>query len=130
LSTLDDIHDELRRAARTAGYDAVCRQSNHEGELVTWISRAGEDGFAGLLLNAGAYTHTSIALLDAILASGLPAVEVHLSNPEAREPFRARSRIARACIGKVAGFRGDSYMLGLQGLLAHLASAGGEPDPA
>jgi 3-dehydroquinate dehydratase-2 len=95
-------------------------QSNHEGELVTAVSRAADLGFHGVVLNAGAYTHTSIALLDAIRASGVPTVEVHLSNPEAREPFRRRSRIAPACVGKVAGFGLTSYVLGLVGLLAHL----------
>lgn len=119
--TLADIHADLADAAHAAGSEVVCRQSNHEGELVTWIGSAPGEGFAGIVLNAGAYTHTSIALLDALLAAGLPAVEVHLSNPQAREAFRHRSRITAACIGVVSGFRGDSYLLGLKGLLAHLA---------
>ena len=84
-----------------------------------WIAEA-RGTFAGLLLNAGAYTHTSIAILDALSAVALPCVEVHLSNPEARESFRAESRIAKACVGKVTGFGGDSYLLGLEGLALRL----------
>ncbi len=99
-----------------------CRQSNQEGDLVTWIGRAGEDGYAGVVLNAGAYTHTSIAILDAIKASGVPVVEVHLSNPEAREVFRHKSVIARGCVAKVSGFGALSYELGLRGLCARLNS--------
>jgi 3-dehydroquinate dehydratase-2 len=112
----------VEEAARARGASAACMQSNHEGELVTAVSRARDLGFHGVLLNAGAYTHTSIALLDAIRASGVPAVEVHLSNPEAREAFRRRSRIAPACVGKIAGFGLQSYVLGLLGLLAYLDS--------
>lgn len=111
----------MEEAARARGASVVCAQSNHEGELVTAVSGAADLGFDGVVLNAGAYTHTSIALLDAIRACGLPTVEVHLSNPDAREPFRRRSRIAPACLGRVAGFGADSYVLGLLGLLTHLA---------
>ncbi len=84
-TTLAEIHRLIEEAARAAGAEAVCRQSNHEGDLVSWIGAAGDDGFAGVVLNAAAYTHTSIAILDAIKASGVPVVEVHLSNPDARE---------------------------------------------
>lgn len=119
-TTLPEIHAMVEAAARAEGAVAVCRQSNHEGDLVGWIGRAREEGFAGVVLNAGAYTHTSIALLDAIKASGVPVIEVHLSNPDAREPFRRRSRIAPVCLGRVAGFGPRSYVLGLQGLLHHL----------
>jgi 3-dehydroquinate dehydratase II len=122
--TLDAIYQRLALHGQKLGVDVEARQTNHEGTLVDWIGAA-RGAFAGMLLNAGAFTHTSIALLDAILASGLPCVEVHLSNPEARELFRRRSRIARACIGKVAGFAGDSYLLGLEGLVRHLD---GPPD--
>jgi 3-dehydroquinate dehydratase-2 len=122
-ATLAEIHALVEDAARARGAEAVCRQSSHEGELVTWVNRAGDDGFAGVVLNAGAYTHTSIALLDAIKAAGVPVVEVHLSNPDAREPFRRRSRIAPACLARVAGFGGRSYVLGLVGLLGHLGVA-------
>jgi 3-dehydroquinate dehydratase-2 len=119
-TTLAGVHALVEAAARAEGAEAVCRQSNHEGDLVSWIGAAGDDGFAGVVLNAGAYTHTSIALVDAIKASGVPVVEVHISNPDAREPFRRRSRIAPACLARVAGFGPRSYVLGLQGLLHHL----------
>lgn len=118
--TLAQIHDRLVAEASQLGVSVECRQSNHEGELVDWIGSAGDQGFAGIVINPGAYTHTSYALYDALLAAGVPAVEVHLSNPEAREPFRRRSRTAPACIGKVAGFGDHSYVLGLRGLLARL----------
>ncbi len=118
--TLDDVHRGVADAARERGVEAVCRQSNHEGDLVGWIGRAKDDGFVGIVLNAGAYTHTSIAIFDAIKASGVPTVEVHLSNPDAREAFRRRSRIAPACVGRVAGFGAASYVLGLYGLLSSL----------
>jgi 3-dehydroquinate dehydratase-2 len=99
---------------------------------VAWIGAARDDGFHGILLNAGAYTHTSIALLDALRGVDLPAVEVHLSNPEAREPFRRRSYAARACVAKVAGFGARSYELALLGLLGVLASrtASSSPRPS
>jgi len=119
-TTLDEIHRAVTEAARAAGAAVVCRQSNHEGDLVGWIGHARDDDFDGIVLNAGAYTHTSIALYDAIKAGAVPVVEVHLSNPDAREPFRRRSRIAPACIGRVAGFGAESYVLGLIGLVGHL----------
>ena len=119
-ATLDDVHRAVEEAAAANGATAVCSQSNHEGDLVSAVGRAKDNGFDGIVLNAGAYTHTSIALLDAIRASGVPTVEVHLSNPDAREPFRRRSRIAPACIGRVAGFGATSYVLGLLGLLSHI----------
>lgn len=122
-ATLAEVHDAVRRAAEAEGAEATCSQSNHEGDLVTSIGSAKRDGFDGIVLNAGAYTHTSIAILDAIKGAGVPTVEVHLSNPDAREAFRRRSRIAPACIGRVAGFGPRSYVLGLQGLLGHLRDA-------
>jgi 3-dehydroquinate dehydratase II len=119
-ATLADVHRAVEEAAGVRRASVSCMQSNHEGELVTAISHAGDLGFHGILLNAGAYTHTSIALYDAIRAGGLPTIEVHLSNPDAREPFRRRSRIAPACMARVAGFGLTSYVLGLVGLLDHL----------
>jgi 3-dehydroquinate dehydratase II len=119
-ATLDDVHRAVETAACARGAAVSCMQSNHEGELVTAVSHAGDRGFHGILLNAGAYTHTSIALYDAIKASGVPTIEVHLSNPDAREPFRRRSRIAPACLARVAGFGLSSYVLGLIGLIEHL----------
>jgi 3-dehydroquinate dehydratase II len=123
-TTLGEVHALVEEAARAEGAEAACRQSNHEGDLVSWIGRARDDGFHGVVLNAGAYTHTSIALLDAIKGCRVPVVEVHLSNPDAREVFRRRSRIAPACLGRVAGFGPASYVLGLRGLLGHLRASG------
>lgn len=115
-TTLEQIHDELRRVAAARSAVVECVQSNHEGVLVDRVGEA-RGAFDGLLLNAGAYTHTSIALHDAIKSVALPCVEVHLSNPEAREPFRRRSRIAPACVAKVAGFGASSYRVALAALL-------------
>ena len=115
-ATLAEIHARLATRAAALGVDVDARQTNHEGTIVDWIGASRGDGFAGILLNPGAYTHTSIAIHDAIKAVALPCVEVHLSNPDAREPFRRRSRIARACVGRVAGFGPDGYELALEGL--------------
>jgi len=122
--TLEDIHRRLAERAAARGAAVICRQSNHEGELVEWIGSAGDEGCAGILINPGAYTHTSYALYDAIRGCGLPVVEVHISNPDAREPFRRRSRVAPACLGRVAGFGANSYVLALDGLLDRLAAGG------
>jgi 3-dehydroquinate dehydratase II len=125
---LADIHARLAARGRALGVDVDARQTNHEGEIVDWIGDAPRQGFSGLLLNPGAYTHTSIAVLDALRSVGLPCVELHLSNPDAREPFRRRSYVARACVGRVAGFGPDSYELALEGLVRYLArrtAAGG-----
>ncbi|HEX7670798.1 MAG TPA: type II 3-dehydroquinate dehydratase [Polyangiaceae bacterium] len=119
-TTLAEIHSGLEAFARGRGVDVDCRQTNHEGLLVDWIGAAADDGFNGILLNAGAYTHTSYALHDAIKGAGLPTIEVHVSNPEAREAFRHVSRIAPACRAKVAGFGPLSYGVALEGLLGLL----------
>jgi 3-dehydroquinate dehydratase-2 len=119
--TLDEIHARLGARARSLNVDVEARQTNHEGQIVDWIGAAPRDGFAGVLLNPGAYTHTSIAIYDALRAVALPCVEVHLSNPDAREPFRRRSYVARACVGRIAGFGADSYDLALEGLVRFLA---------
>jgi 3-dehydroquinate dehydratase-2 len=121
--TLEQIHERIAAEAAELGAQVECRQSNHEGELVDWVGSAQDQGFAGIVINPGAYTHTSYALFDALLAAGVPSVEVHLSNPEAREEFRRHSRTAAACVGKVAGFGDGSYLLGLRGLLAKLGVA-------
>lgn len=118
--TLDDILDELERFGSGLAATIEGRQSNHEGDLLDWIGAAQEEGFAGILINPGAYTHTSYALYDAIKGCGLPVVEVHISNPEARESFRRESRVAPACLGKVAGFGTASYSVALGALLNHL----------
>jgi 3-dehydroquinate dehydratase-2 len=122
-TTLAEIHARLAARGRELGAEVDARQTNHEGTIVDWIGDARTGGFAGLLLNAGAYTHTSIAIHDALKAVALPCVEVHLSNPDAREPFRRRSRMARACVGRVAGFGADSYELALDGLVRVLSRA-------
>jgi 3-dehydroquinate dehydratase-2 len=119
--TLPEIHARLEARGRALGAEVTARQTNHEGTIVDWIGDAPKNGFAGMLLNPGALTHTSIAILDAVRAVGIPCVEVHLSNPDAREPFRRRSWVARACVARVAGFGADGYELALEGLLKVLA---------
>jgi 3-dehydroquinate dehydratase-2 len=121
--TLPEIHVGLVELGAQRGVHVDCRQSNHEGDLVTWIGEAADAGFAGLLINPGALTHTSYALYDALKGADLPAVEVHLSNPDAREPFRRRSRVAPVCLGRVAGFGARSYAVALAALLDHLQGA-------
>lgn len=121
--TLADIHRRLVARGKELGVAVTCAQSNHEGVLLDRIAEA-RAKFDGLLLNAGALTHTSLALHDALKAVALPCVEVHLSNPEAREAYRHVSRVAAACIGKVAGFGGESYVLGLEGLVRRLRAGG------
>lgn len=122
--TLAGIHARLRARGAELGVQVTARQSNHEGRLCDWIGGA-RGKFDGILLNAAAYTHTSLALLDAIKAVAVPCVEVHLSNPEAREAYRHASRIAPACVAKVSGFGADSYLLALDGLVRWLASRPG-----
>ena len=121
-TTLADIHARLTQVGSDLGASIEARQSNHEGDLVSWIGESKIHGFAGCIINPGAYTHTSIALLDAIKACSLPVIEVHLSNPDSREGFRRRSYAARACLGRVSGFGANSYELALIGLLRHLAA--------
>jgi len=119
-TTLAEIHERLAHTARELGAEVVCRQSNHEGQLIDWINEAEEEGIAGILINPGALTHTSFALHDSLKGAGVPAVEVHLSNPDVREEFRRRSRVAPACVGRIAGFGADSYLLALRALLEHV----------
>jgi 3-dehydroquinate dehydratase-2 len=122
--TLADIEARITERARGLGVDLVFRQSNHEGDLVTWIHEAGAAG-AGVLLNAGAYTHTSIALHDAIRAAGAVTIEVHLSNVFARETFRHHSYISPVAKGVICGFGAASYELALEAILPHLPAAAG-----
>ena len=122
-ATLADVDARLRSVADSVGADVEAAQTNHEGVLVDRVQQA-KGAFDGVVLNAGGYTHTSVALLDAVRACGLPVVECHLSNTAAREPFRRRSRIAPACVGTVAGFGAESYVLALRGLVAHLEASG------
>jgi 3-dehydroquinate dehydratase-2 len=119
--TLAEIHARLEQRATALGVEIETMQSNHEGTIVDWIGDSRSAGIRGLIINPGAYTHTSIAILDALSAVALPCVEVHLSNPDARESFRHQSYIARACVGRIAGFGADSYELALDGLVRVLA---------
>jgi 3-dehydroquinate dehydratase-2 len=111
--TLAEIEGKVREKAKKVGAEVEFRQSNLEGELVTWIQEA-KSRFDALVLNAAAYTHTSIALRDAITAVGIPTIEVHLSNIHARDDFRRESLIAPVCQGQIAGFGWLSYVLGLE----------------
>lgn len=113
-ATLDDISGSLMQRAAVLGLCVETRQSNHEGVLVDWLHEAQARGAHAVLLNAGAYTHTSVALLDAMRAIAVPVIEVHLSNPHTREAFRHTSWIAQAAKGTVAGFGADSYLLALE----------------
>jgi 3-dehydroquinate dehydratase II len=122
-STLMDINTSLTEVAESLGVSLTFGQSNHEGVLIDSIhdSRGNQDG---LVINAGAYTHTSVALRDAITAVGIPTVEVHLSNLYKREEFRHHSYLAPVAIGQISGFGPDSYWLGLQALVRHLRQVG------
>jgi 3-dehydroquinate dehydratase-2 len=124
--TLDEINKALSREAEALGVELEILQSNHEGELVDRIGSARKE-FAGVLINPAAYTHTSVAIRDALAACGLPAVEVHLSHIYKREDFRQHSMTAPACVAQVTGFGTNSYLLGLRGLVAHISKAKSAP---
>ena len=111
--TLDDIAGRLEDRAQALGLKVDMRQSNHEGHLINWLHEANALPARAVLLNAGAYTHTSIALYDAIKAITVPVIEVHLSNPHTREEFRHLSYVGRAARGTIAGFGALSYLLAL-----------------
>lgn len=117
--TLDDIINNLKDYAKTLGIELETFQSNVEGEIVNTIQKAKND-CSGIVINPAAYTHTSVAIRDAIAAVGLPCVEVHLSNIHKREEFRKNSLTAPVCIGQIAGFGANSYKLGLQGLVDYI----------
>ncbi|EAP84400.1 MULTISPECIES: type II 3-dehydroquinate dehydratase [Sulfitobacter] len=118
-TTLADVEALCREKAKSLGFDVAFEQSNHEGALIDLI-HAAKGKHAGIVLNAGAYTHTSIALMDAIASVELPVVEVHLSNIHAREEFRHRSYIAPVALGQICGFGAQGYLIALDALKAHL----------
>jgi 3-dehydroquinate dehydratase-2 len=117
-TTLAEVDRLLEEHARERGVSVECRQSNLEGQLIDWLHGAEAAGFAGVVLNPGAFTHYSIALRDAVAAIQVPVVEVHLSNVHAREEFRRHSVIAAVARGQIAGFGATSYLLGLDAVLA------------
>lgn len=121
--TLDDVAMLCRDKAAALGLEVDCRQSNHEGELVDWVHEA-RGACAGLVVNAGALTHTSVALLDALLAAELPVVEVHLSNLFKREAFRQHSYISGMAIGLICGFGKQGYVFALEALASRLKREG------
>jgi 3-dehydroquinate dehydratase-2 len=118
-ATLADIENQVRVLAKELDVEIDFRQSNSEGELVTWIQES-TGKFGALVINPAAYTHTSLAMRDAISAAGIPTVEVHLSNIHKREPFRHHSYIAEVAVGQIAGFGAQSYLIGLRAAVAQL----------
>jgi 3-dehydroquinate dehydratase-2 len=126
-ATLADVEALCHDTGARLGAAIECRQSNHEGELVGWIHEAGTAHRAGELLgvvfNAGAYTHTSVALHDAIKGTGVPVIEVHISNVHAREPFRHHSYLSSVATGIVIGFGVGGYVLAIEGLVRRTANA-------
>jgi len=127
-ATLADVERLCREAGQRLGVEVDCRQSNHEGVLVDWLHEAGAahragDG-VGVVLNAGAYTHTSVALHDAVKGTGVPVVEVHVSNVHAREAFRHHSHLSPVAVGIVIGFGVEGYVLAIEGLLRKTRSSG------
>src|SRR5438270_6805089 len=123
-ATLADVESAIGTLASELGLTVDCRQSNHEGELVDWLQEAREAA-AAVIINAGAYTHTSVALRDAILALSIPLIEVHLSNIYARDEFRKHSYISGVAHGTIAGFGVDSYLLALRAAQALIGAGGG-----
>jgi 3-dehydroquinate dehydratase II len=120
--TLGDIDGACQKHGQTLSLDVDFRQSNTEGELVAWIQEAA-GGHAAIIINAGAYTHTSVAILDALLAIGLPVIEVHLSNIYQRDEFRHHSYISKAATGVICGLGSQGYLLALDALAARLDPA-------
>ena len=117
--TLAQIEKKVRALAKELGVGIDFRQSNSEGELVTWIQQAAGK-FGAIVINPAAYTHTSLAMRDAVSALGIPTIEIHISNIHQREQFRHHSFIAEVAVGQIAGFGLDSYLLGLRAAVARL----------
>jgi 3-dehydroquinate dehydratase II len=122
-TTLGEIDADLRSRADAGGHALATLQSNDEAALIDRVQAARDDGTAFILLNPAAYTHTSVALRDALAAVGVPFIEVHLSNPHAREPFRRTSYFSDLAVGVISGFGADSYRYALQAALARLEQA-------
>lgn len=120
-ATLADIEALCRKESAALGLDCDFRQSNHEGELVTWIQEA-RDGHAGIVINPAAYSHTSVAIHDALRAVGLPTVEVHLTNIHTREPFRHHSYVSSVAYGVICGFGPSGYKLAIHALAEKLSA--------
>ncbi len=118
-TTLDELNTRLVSRGAEAGVAVSCRQSNHEGDLIDWLLAADDDGFFGVVMNAGAFAHTSLAIADAVRSiAPLPVIEVHLSNTVAREPIRHEAVVGAACRGRIEGFGIGSYVLALEAQLA------------
>jgi 3-dehydroquinate dehydratase-2 len=120
--TLDEINQRIQRRAHELGVEAECFQSNHEGALIDFL-QARASGASGLIINPGGLTHTSVSLRDAVSACGAPAIEVHLSNIYAREPFRHTSLLAGVCRGQITGLGWRGYLFALEALLEALLAA-------
>lgn len=120
--TLADIESELSALAQTLGVEIACFQSNHEGELIDRIQQAIMGQETGVLINPGGFTHSSVALRDALVATALPIVEVHLSNVYARESFRQHSYVSPIALGVISGLGARGYLFGLEALVEHLKS--------
>ncbi len=118
-NTIGEINEMLDKEASGLGIEIKCTQSNSEGEIVNLIQEA-MDNYDGIIINPAAYTHTSIAVRDAIASTGIPTVEVHLSNIFKREDFRQKSFISAVAVGVISGFGADSYIIGLRGLMNYL----------
>jgi 3-dehydroquinate dehydratase-2 len=120
--SLADINHKIGLRAETLKLNPVCRQSNHEGVIIDWLHNAAQEDFSGIIINPAAFTHTSVAIRDAIAAISLPVIEVHLSNISNREEFRQQSLTAAVCNGSISGFGSNSYLLALEACKLQLAS--------
>ena len=123
-TTYNDLIEEIEKHCASKGIEAVCLQSNHEGDLVDWIQQAYFEGADGIVINPGAYTHTSIAILDAVKSTQLPTVEIHISKVEEREDFRQVSYIRAACIKTITGRGTKGYMEAVDALYDHCLAIG------